>query len=256
MSEKKFAIISGASGGIGAAIAKKLAENYHLILLGRNASKLQSLVESLSKTNIQCQAQYHLVDFEDAQAVVRLADKLKTYKGKVKALLSSVGVVPVGALQQVHEADWLKAFQISLMGAVRLVKHFSPLMSGESSIVLVNGVLATQPNPDLVISSVIAGALKNFSKAMSKDLIIKGIRINSVYPSATATPLLEKIAETFGGEDVSSQHVMENIAADNPMKRIAQPSDIANAVNFLISSESRYINGASINIDGGVSSYA
>lgn len=256
MSEKQFAIISGASGGIGTAIAKKLAENYHLILLGRNASKLQSLIESLSKTNAQCQAQYHLVDFEEAQAVVRLEDKLKTYKGKVKALVSSAGVVPVGALKQVDEADWLKAFQISLMGAVRLVKHFSPLMPSESSIVLVNGVLAIQPNPDLIISSAIAGALKNFAKAVSKDLITKSIRVNSVYPSATATPLLERIAATFGGEEVSSQQVTENIAGDNPMKRIAQPSDVADAVSFLVSNEAQYINGASINIDGGVSSYA
>jgi len=253
--EKKIAVINGASGGIGSAIAEKLATDYHLILLGRNESKLKKLVHQIKTNTPASQAEYVKVDFTDLTSIQKTADFLEVHKGNIKILVNSMGMVPVGMLHEVSEIDWENAIQVSLMSAIRLVKYFSPLMCEKGSIVLVNGVLAIQSDAKFVISSTITGALRNFAKAISKDLSRRNIRVNSVLPGATKTNLWEEITKTLGKEfNVSSEDLSNNIAKENPLLRIALPEDIANAVVFLTQDSSSYINGTMLTVDGGANS--
>ncbi len=248
-----IAIIHGASGGIGSAIAKKLLPDFDLFLLGRNLQLLQQLRDELQiyrpKANIEC----YPLDITEMQDYIALANNLKEKKYYVAALVNCIGVVPIGTITEVKEEDWEMTFQVSFMSAVRFIKALAPLMYHKGgSIVLVNGVLALQPDPNLIISSSITGALRNLAKGLSKDLIQYGVRVNSVYPGATKTKLWRLIAEDFGKKlKMGAEQFTANVALSNPMKDLANPDDIANMVHYFCSAEARYINGSTVVIDGG-----
>ena len=173
----------------------------------------------------------------------------------MKALINCVGVVPIGSVLDVSENEWEKTFNVSFMSAVRLIKAFVPFMKKEGgSVVLINGVFAIQPDPHFVVSAAMTGALRNFAKAISKDLVQYGIRVNSILPGATKTKLWDSIAIRLGEKlHISAEKLSTNVAESNPQKRLAHPSEIAHAVKFLCSDEASYINGTSMTLDGGAS---
>jgi NAD(P)-dependent dehydrogenase (short-subunit alcohol dehydrogenase family) len=189
----------------------------------------------------------------NSSSITGIAHNIKKQNFLVKVLINSVGIVPVGSLLDVKESAWQEAFQVSFMGCVNFIRNFSPLMKIHGgSIVIINGVLAIQPDPSLVVSAAVTGALRNFAKAISKDLIQYGIRVNSILPGATQTPLLENIASQLSLINKStSKKIISNIVASNPLGRLATPKDIAHTTNFLCSKFASYINGAFIAVDGG-----
>jgi NAD(P)-dependent dehydrogenase (short-subunit alcohol dehydrogenase family) len=254
---KATAVILGAYGGMGSAIAERLASNgYNLVLLGRNAQRL-SAVKSQLTASYAVQIADYVVDATDANAMAAVAEQVATECKHVTVLVNAVGRVPVGGVLEVTEEDWHSTLQTSLMSAVRLVTYFSPLLFEQhaSSIILINGMLSLQPEPNFVISSTVTGAIRNFAKAISRDLSQHGVRVNLLNPGATATPLWEQVGEQIANKyALDRQQVAQQAQLNNPLKRIAEVEDIANAVEFLVSDKARYLNGVALSIDGGVTS--
>ncbi len=251
------AVILGAYGGMGSAVADRLASNgYNLVLLGRNTQRLAALKSQLL-ANYTVHIADYVVDATDANAMSTLASKVATEFQNVSVLVNAVGRVPVGGVLEVTEEDWHSTLQTSLMSAVRLVTYFSPLLFDQaaSSVILINGLLSLQPEPNFVISSTVTGAIRNFAKAISRDLSQHGVRVNLLNPGATATPLWQQV-----GDQVATKYALDrqqvNLQAreNNPLKRIAEVEDVANAVEFLVSDKARYLNGVALSIDGGVAS--
>ena len=251
---RKVAVVNGASGGIGSIIAQTLVEDYDLVLLGRNKDKLEALTSHLKAIVSDAVIEYFVVDFTIVSEIQQVAQALSKYAGAVKALVNSVGIVPVGGISVIDESTWENSIQVSLMSAVRLVKYFNPLMCDGGSIVLVNGVLALEPDAGFVVSSTITGALRNFAKAISKEFAKRDIRVNSVLPGATKTSLWDNISSVLGERNaLTSEDITKAVSASNPMNRIAEPQDIANVVMFLTTDKAKYVNGAMITVDGGAS---
>jgi NAD(P)-dependent dehydrogenase (short-subunit alcohol dehydrogenase family) len=257
-SKEQFAVINGAYGGMGEAIAKKLAENGHsLILLGRNKKKLQDTQSKLQDVlhknrRIVC----YEVDVTNNIGMNAASQDVEKNDYYVEVMVNAVGVVPIGSIQDVSEDHWENAIQTSLMSAIRLIKNFSPLMMKNKSgkIVLINGVLSRQPDPNLIISSTITGAINNFAKALSRDIGRHNIRVNTINPGATATPLWEGLVKDLAcSYQVTEETITSQAKAQTPLGRIANVRDIANAVGFLCGENSEFINGAFITIDGGAS---
>jgi NAD(P)-dependent dehydrogenase (short-subunit alcohol dehydrogenase family) len=121
-------------------------------------------------------------------------------------------------------------------------------------IVLINGVLSLQPDPNLIISSTITGGMNNFAKALSRDLGKHNIRVNTINPGATTSPLWDSVVKDLAKAfQIEEKVIFEKANSDSPLGRIAKIDDIANAVNFLCEDNSKYINGAFITVDGGAS---
>jgi NAD(P)-dependent dehydrogenase (short-subunit alcohol dehydrogenase family) len=250
-----YVVINGAYGGMGFAIANKLAESgYSLILLGRNKNKLNDgYVEIKGRFNgidIVC----YEVNVKENSSMEKAAFAAKQAGYKIDAIVNAVGVVPIGSILEVTEENWENAIQTSLMSAVRLVKSFAPLMieNKAGKIILINGVLSRQPEPSLIISSTVTGAINNFAKALSRDMGKHNIRVNTLNPGATETPLWERVVNQLAATyQIDKEKITEQAKSQVPLGRIAKVDDIA--VSFLCSDSSQFINGAFITIDGGAS---
>ena len=251
--KKYFAVINGSTGGIGSAIAKHMANHFNLILLGRDKKSLQNLSEEIKNIIPDTIVQYYMVDMLEPKTLAIAALAIEQQNIAIRALVNSVGVVPVGSLLDVDDKQWGDTFQIGFMSAVHLIKNFTPLMQKDGgSIVIVNGVLAIQPEANFIISSSVTGALRNFAKAISKDLSRYRIRVNTILPGGTLTSLWHEITYELGKKlNLTADELSQNIASNNPLRRLAEPSDIAHAANFLCSEAAAYINGAFLTIDGG-----
>lgn|SRR3990167_6466957 len=252
---RSYAIINGATGGIGSVIAKYLASTHDLILLGRDEKKLQALSEKITYDFSTTNVLYYCVDMLQPKTLIAAAEDIQLKKYSIGALIHCVGVAPVGGVLEIEDKKWHDTIQTSFMSAVYLVKYFSPMMQKMGgSIVIINGIFAIQPDANFVVSASITGALRNFAKAISKELISSRIRVNSILPGGTKTPLWNEIANTLGQRfNTSASKITQGAATSNPSKRLADPKDIAAAVRFLCSDDATYINGAFINIDGGAS---
>ncbi|MDF2690772.1 MAG: AerF [Gammaproteobacteria bacterium] len=252
---KKLALINGAYGGIGSAICKQLAkEGYSLILLGRNKEKLSELANSLKSIHPSQEFFAQTANSTEAESMRHAAESVLQKFKQIDVLINTVGIVPIGSIREVDEAAWSNGIQTSLMSAVRLVKYFSEALikQGNGSIILINGVLSVQPEPGFIISSVVTGAIRNLIKALSRDFAQFNIRVNGINPGATHTPLWSKITQELGQKNqIKAQAITDNVISINPLKKMAEPDDIANAVSFLCSEQAQYINGVTINIDGG-----
>lgn len=247
---RKTAIINGATGGIGSATAKKLANDYDLILLGRNEDLLTQEMYSIKELTPHCNIDLVIIDCLQINSLNQLNNKLKNSQN-VNVFVNSTGIVPVGNIFQVEKKTWKEAFEVGFFATVELVKLISQYMIKDSSIVLINGILAKQPEAKFIVSSAITAALQNFAKAASKDLIKNDIRINSVLPSATNTKLWHYVSKQL---NVDNNIFIENLCSDLPLKRLLEPQEVADLITYLCSEKASYINGSSFVIDGGVTS--
>ena len=244
-------VICGAYGGIGHAITRCLAQTGNeLILLGRNEEKLSALQKTLSVSS-----RYHVLDLQNTQSIYDLTTTIYNAEKSIDILINAAGITPpFGDLFTVEEADWHTAMMTSLMGNMALVKSFGHQMTQQKSgkIILINGVLSIQPNPFFIISSTLTGALRNFAKAAAKTLGQSGVTLNVVNPGLTQTDLAERVLTKVA--DATGQAVAQlykSAADDIPLGRLAEPEDIAHYVDFLCQQNTTYLNGTTLNIDGG-----
>jgi len=250
---KKVAVISGATGGMGSEIARKLAsDGFELVLLGRNQNKLNDITATL-KTTSDCNITNYCFDVCDSSAVAEFVETLKEQHSYISALVYAAGDGPVAKLSETTDEEWLNTFEVKLMGAVRLTRSMEQLLeNGKGSVVIINGALTKQPHPLFPVNSAINCAVSGFAKSISSDLLPKGIRVNVVNPGATLTPLWETTARQVGDAfGIKAEDITRDVESKALYKRMTNPEDVANAVSFFTSSQSIHISGTSLIVDGG-----
>ncbi|WP_092612109.1 SDR family oxidoreductase [Actinomyces ruminicola] len=254
------AVISGATGGIGSAIAGTLLEDgYDLVLLGRDQKKLEAKTSRLMNVARSSMKSIALVEVDvgDPDAMrMAAADVVGTY-GVPKVIVHAAGDHPAMRLKDTADAQWEGAIRGKLMGAVHLVQSFGQVMCERrtGSIVIISGLFRQEPSPLFPIGSAVNAALGALVKSSSKELAPHGVRINVVDPGPVSTgrwmETCRELAVMNGG---NADLVNRQTVAGVPVGRLASPEDVANAVSFLCSDKSSYITGTSITIDGGLSS--
>ncbi|WP_310632450.1 SDR family oxidoreductase [Paraburkholderia sp.] len=246
------AVVSGASGGIGRAIAAKLCDDgYTVIMLGRDRRNLDAACATMGG-----EGEGLRIAAGNMESDAAIAELVAANGGDdIVALVHAAGSGSVARLAATTEATWQEVFEGKLFTAVRLVRALAPKMRRPSpaGIVFVDGVFAYQPDPHFVINSAVNCALAGFAKAIARDFIRDGIRVNVVHPGVTDTDLWHQVADEIaphlnltGGEAVTAA-----IAASLLGGRITAPEDIADTVSFLLSQSARHITGVSITVDGG-----
>lgn len=241
----KVAIITGASKGIGAAIAKEYAANGASVVVNYASSKEDA--EKVVKEIIAKDGKAIAVqgDVGKAEDVKRIFAETKKEFGKLDTLVNNAGVYKFSTIEEVTEEEFHRQFSTNVLGVMlatrEAVKYFSP---EGGSIINVSSVVSTSPIPGTAIYAATKGAVDTLTIGLSRELASRKIRVNNIAPGGVDT----EGTRTFGmiGSDLEKQ-----IVAQTPLGRIGKPEDIAKIALFLASDDSGWMTGERLQGAGG-----
>jgi NAD(P)-dependent dehydrogenase (short-subunit alcohol dehydrogenase family) len=248
----RVAVVTGASRGIGLAITRALVAEGVRVVTGarRSSAELDDLAQTGSVQILE-------VDLADPAGPGRL---IELAGDRVDILVNNVGSAPArtGGFLSVTDEQWQASIGLNLLPAVRATRSVLPVMlaAGRGSIVNISSVNASLPDPAVIDYGAAKAALANFSKALSKEVGGKGIRVNTISPGPVATALwlgADGVAATVShATGTNPQDVVDKAAHDSVTGRFSQPGEIADAVLLLASDRTANITGADITVDGGL----
>lgn len=249
--QNKRALVCGASQGIGAATAYALAsQGCSVTLLARNQDALTQVAKKLPHPERHSTL---VVDLSNpAQIEKSITEVLK--KGPIQILICNSGGPPSGPMLDAKGEDFTTAFQHHVVANQKLVQLLIPGMKDSKYGRIIN-IISTSvkaPIPGLGVSNTIRAAVANWSKTLSLEVGPFGITVNNVLPGFTATERLEVLKESAGKRFGKNKSEVEQMWLDCiPLKRFAEPFEVANAVAFLASPAAAYISGINLPVDGG-----
>lgn len=242
-SDKKVALVTGGSSGIGLAIARKFAASgMRVIVAGRRQDALDRAVSQLGED-----ASGIVGDVSDLASLETLFSQIRSDFGRIDVLVANAGGGVHAPLGQITEAAYDQQFNTNVKGIVFTVQGALPLLKPGSSIVVVGSTSSIDPGPSMSIYGATKAAVRNLVRSWVSDLKGSGIRINIVSPGPTNT---QSLRDGFG------EHAEEGLAflrEKSPMGRIGEPEEIAEVAAFLASDAASYINGVELFADGGAS---
>ena len=252
--KNKIALVCGSTQGIGKAIALKLAEmGCSIILVSRNEEKLQATLSGLDTSHGQ-KHQFLKVDFSNPLQVKQELDSFFKNHTGVHILINNSGGPKGGLIKDASIEEFISTFNQHLICNHILVQALYPKMIelGYGRIINIISTSVKQPLPNLGVSNTIRGAVASWSKTLANELGQYGITVNNILPGATDTISLKELAEIKSQKTGQSiEEIFQEMANESPMKRIAQPQEVAAAVAFLASPDASYINGINLPVDGG-----
>ncbi|MGB0933028.1 MAG: SDR family oxidoreductase [Lishizhenia sp.] len=251
--ENKTALICGSTQGIGLETAKTLANlGANCILIARTESKLQKACKELKASQGQKHS-YLVADFSNPSALKVIIENF-AQTNKVNILINNTGGPKGGPIVSAQTDEFINTFNQHLICNHILSQALIPGMKelGYGRIVNVISTSVKQPLDGLGVSNTIRGAVANWSKTLANELGQFNITVNNVLPGATDTVRLKEIIENKALKTgQSTEEIKTAMANQSPMKRIAQPEEVANAICFLCSPAASYINGINVPVDGG-----
>lgn len=256
----KVALVTGAVNGIGLAAAEKLHAEGAVVVLTDIFEPDSALVLDRLAQFGTC-VHYQRLDVANEADWDRVRGFCEKEFGQLDILVNNAGIGTMGDVTQITLADWNKVISVNLTGVFLGTQKMADLLtkagktgSQWSSIVNISSILGMVAWPSAPAYSASKGAVRNFTKASALDFIKAGrnIRVNSVHPGFTRTPMLEKSAATaeLAGGSQANQMIAQ-IEAATPMGRMAFPEEIAAAIFFLASNDSSYMTGSELVVDGG-----
>ena len=252
--EGKLAVICGSTQGIGFESAKLMASRgASVVLVARNEEKLKVALTGLDASHGQ-KHQFLVADFSKPSELKEVLEGFTAAGNEPTILVNNTGGQKGGLIIDADPQEFLDAFNQHLICNHILVQSLVPGMkkNGGGSIINVISTSVKQPLNNLGVSNTIRGAVANWSKTMANELGQFSIRVNNVLPGATNTGRLNSIAAVKAGKtNESVDDVLAGMAKQSPMQRLAEPTEVAEAIAFLASDRASYINGINIPVDGG-----
>ena len=250
--EEKNAVICGSTQGIGFAIAEELALlGANCTLLARNEEALKDAVLKLD-TSLRQQHHYLVADFDKPDQVQNVITK-HVAEHPVHILVNNSGGPPAGPIIEAEEEAFLKVFNQHLICNHILAKAVVPSMKEEKYGRIIN-IISTSvkiPLKNLGVSNTIRGAVASWAKSMANELGQFNITVNNVLPGFTTTQRLSTLIDNIAKKGNTVVEIVEkNMMEEVPMKRFADPSEVAAVAAFLASPAASYVNGVSIPFDG------
>jgi 3-oxoacyl-[acyl-carrier protein] reductase len=248
----KTAVVCGSTQGIGKCAAQQLAKlGATIVLIARTEEKLKAVLNELENPE---KHSYIVADFSNPLDLERKINNwAKTNTAHI--LINNTGGPKGGPIRNAAVQEFLDAFNQHLICNHILVQALYPGMreAGYGRIINVISTSVKQPLDGLGVSNTVRGAVANWSKTLANELGQFNITVNNVLPGATNTVRLQSIAQSKAAQStgIEFDEIMENMANQSPMKRIAEPEEIANAIAFLASPSASYINGINVPVDGG-----
>jgi 3-oxoacyl-[acyl-carrier protein] reductase len=241
--EGKIAIVTGASKGIGAGIAKALGAQGATVIVNYASSKADadSVVAHITAKGGSALAVQ--ADMSREADVVRLFDTVRETHGGLDVLVNNAGVAVFQMIDDLTADAFHKQFNLNVLGYLLAVREAVKLLGPKGSIINISSILSTDPYLASSVYSATKGAVDTLTFALARELGARGIRVNSILPGHTNTPATEG---NFAGE------LGEKILAGTPLGRFGEPADIAPLAVFLASEDAHWVTGESIRASGGV----
>lgn len=235
------ALVTGASGGIGSAIARALAaQGARLAVSGSNVAKLEAFRDSLAGEHVALPC-----DLSDGAAVDALVPAaVEALGGKLDILVNNGGITRDNLVMRMKDEEWDQVIRVNLEAAFRLARAAArPMMKARfGRIVSITSVVGTTGNPGQANYAASKGALTAMSKALAQELASRGITVNCVAPGFIASPMTEILPDAQ----------KEALNARIPMGKMGEGADIGAAVVYLASREAGYVTGQTLHVNGGM----
>lgn len=251
--ENKTAVVCGSTQGIGLASAMELSEmGANCVLVARTEEKLKTAIKSLTNNGTQKHS-YLVADFSNPSSLKEIIGNWAK-ENTAHILINNTGGPKGGPIQAAEIEEFTNTFNQHLVCNHIMVQALKEGMksAGYGRIVNIISTSVKQPLDGLGVSNTIRGAVANWSKTLANELGVDNITVNNVLPGATNTVRLSSIIENKAAKTgQAKEDILQNMANQSPMKRIAEPEEVANAVAFLCSPAASYINGINVPVDGG-----
>lgn len=248
------AAVSGASRGIGRAVALALAaEGARVAICSRDPSAVRAAAGDLAAAT-GAEVFPIAADVATAEGAFGFVAEAAAAFGGLQVLVANAGGPPPGPVVSFSDDDWLEALNLNFLSAVRMTRAALPhLRSGPwGRIVAITSFVVRQPFRDLGLSNAARAATTGFAKTLAAEIARDGITVNCVLPGYTATNRLVQLAGAQPGA-APDDPAFAPMAARIPLGRIGRPEEIAAVVAFLCSARASYVNGVSLQVDGGFS---
>ena len=240
--EKKIAIVTGASSGIGRATKIKLREQ-------------GVVVYNLDLVNDHADYEFYIhCDVSDFDSVEGAVDQVYSKHQKLDLLFANAGIHFVGNIEETRIEDFEKVLSVNLKSVFYTLKAALPHMKKQrkGSIVLMGSDQSLVGKGRSSVYGLTKGAIAQLTKSTAIDYAPYNIRVNCVCPGTIETPLLDNAVQGFKRiANLEEEVIMESLKTAQPINRIAQPSEVANVVSFLLSEESSFMTGSLCSVDGG-----
>ena len=244
----KVAIITGGAGGIGSATAKLLAsEGATVAVVDVNMAGAESCFQEIERTGGKAKA--YKVDLASEDDIRNLIDQVVAEFGRVDVLFNNAGIIKRTTCEDISAMEWDQVFDVNVRAIFLMCKYAIPHMRvvGGGSIINTGSGWGLKGGGRALSYCASKGAVVNMTRALAIDHGPDNIRVNSINPGDTNTPMLVNEANQLG-QDVKS---FLNESAERPLNRMGEPIEIARAVLFLASEASSFVTGAALVVDGG-----
>lgn len=241
--QNKVALVTGASRGIGAAIAERLALDGFTVIVNYSRGEAQadavvSKIEQAGGKAIAAQA-----DVSDGAAVSRMFASAQQAFGGVDVLVNNAGIMTLSAVAETDDAAFDRLIDINLKGTFNTLREAAKHLNNGGRIINFSSTVVGLYQPTYGVYAATKAAVEALSRVLTKEMRGRQITVNTVAPGPTATDLF------LNGK---SDQLIENIAKSAPLERLGQPEDIASVVSFLAGPDGAWVNGQTLKVNGGI----
>lgn len=250
----KIALVTAASRGLGRGCAEQLAaEHCRVAICSRDSASITQAAKDIS-SQTGTEVLGFGADVSRPEGVNQLLENVRQALGDPQILVTNAGGPPPGTYASTDLSLYEKAFNLTLMSAVRLIHGVTPAMidKGWGRIIAITSISVKQPIGNLLLSNMARAGLTGFLKTLSTELAPQGITVNALLPGTHKTSRIEQLVQDrCEREDKQPDEVYREMTAAIPCRAIGDPADFGAAAAFLAGESARYITGQSLLVDGG-----